>query len=48
MEEILKKLDVHIKIFRPEFYDRLKIPLVENDIQMLEIQYNIQIPKDLR
>lgn len=46
MEEILQKLDGHIKIFRPEFYDRLKTPLIESEIQSLEIQYDIQIPED--
>lgn len=48
MEEILEKLDLHIKKFRPEFYECLKTPLVEDEIQRLEFQYNIRIPEDLR
>lgn len=48
MKEILEQLDLHIKKFRPEFYGNLRASLVENDIQKLEIQYDIQIPEDLR
>lgn len=48
MKEILEKLDIHIKKFRPALYESLKAPLVEKDIQDIEIQYDINIPEDLR
>jgi len=48
MEELIEKLDSYLSIKRPEYYSELNEPLNDNQLNKLEDDYKIEIPKDLR
>jgi cell wall assembly regulator SMI1 len=45
---IIKRLDEHLKTYRPEYYSILNPPLTDEGITVLEEKYDIKLPADLR
>ncbi|MFC0780208.1 SMI1/KNR4 family protein [Flavobacterium sp. HJSW_4] len=48
MESTLQKLDQNLSSLRPEFYESLKEPLKDTEIESLENRYNIVLPEDIK
>lgn len=48
MKDTLDSLDLHIKNLRPDFYRDLQNPLNQQELEILEQRYVIQLPDDLK
>lgn len=47
MKETIQQLDVLLSTVRSEFYQYLKDPLDEKQVELLEAQYQLKLPADL-
>lgn len=48
MEDLLKELDIQLKTLRLDYYTHLKAPLTDAEINVLEKQYNMELPNDVK
>lgn len=48
MKELVNRLNNQLETLRPDYYQNLKDPLSEKEIEILEEKFQVQIPNDLK
>ena len=48
MKELINRLNNQLETLRPDYYQTLKSPLNDSEIELLEEKYQVQIPNNLK